>query len=336
MEAAPKKERLFTFASAGWVLLLAFAFTAVGTVWNLAPLFDPNRVKPRGDGRSPASYGFDLSKTLVPKETIVSSGMVVDALKALDDPATMDPKKVPLMAEVERGKYLVASDRVIGVEINGQSRAYPLRVLNWHEVVNDVVGGVPIVVTYHPLSEGVAVFDRRVGGETLKFSVSGLLHDSNLLMYDRREAPSKESLWSQLQARAIAGPSAGATLARIPCALSRFDRWTERYPQSDVLAPILAEVNDYKKDAYGTYFNADIIRYPVDPMPPENTLPPKQRILVLGEPGARRVIPLVTPKDQIRSDSAVGPDDGAIFDGVYAFWFAWYAAHPEDPGTIEE
>ena len=103
-------------------------------------------------------------------------------------------------------------------------RAYPLRVLVWHEVVNDTVSGLPILVTYNPLSEGIAVFDRRVAGRTLSFGVSGLLYQSNLLMYDRDGTRGAESLWSQLQARAVSGPAAGAgqTLELVPFALARW------------------------------------------------------------------------------------------------------------------
>ena len=198
-----RPERLFTFRSGGWVLALAGVVTLVGTLWNLAPLMDPKRLRPRGDGRTAASYGFDLTTTLVPKDKIVSCGMVTDALPSLTDPKAITLSELSGLETVGRGKYLVPSDKVIGVVVDGAARAYPLRVLVWHEVVNDTVSGVPIVVTYNPLSEGMAVFDRRVGGRTLAFGVSGLLYQSNLLMYDRAGTRPDESLWSQLQARAV-------------------------------------------------------------------------------------------------------------------------------------
>jgi len=334
---APERrgERLFTLRSGGGILLAAIAFSVVGVAWNLRGLWDPARERPRGDGRTVESYGFDLSTLLVPREAIVSSGMVADALPALVDPEAITPREVALMAEVERGKYLVPSDKIIGVAIGDESRAYPLRVLVWHEIVNDVVGGVPIAITYNPLSEGIAVFDRRVDGETLTFRVSGLLFNSGLLMYDDREAASEESLWSQLQARAISGPAAatGASLRLLPTALSRYDRWCERHPDTTVLAPLLGEVDKYRRDAYASYFNSDRLKYPVTPPPPDGTLPWKTRVVVTGPPGERRVVPLPVTDDQTRLE-AVGPDDGAPVEGIYAFWFAWYATHPDDPGEI--
>lgn len=329
---AMKRGRLFTFRSGGWVLLLALSFTLAGTAWNLAPLWRAGRVKPRGDGRTAASYGFDLSTARVPSDAIVSSGMVVDGL-----PALVAPEAVPA-AEIRttgRGKFLVPSDKVIGLSLGGEARAYPLRMLVWHEVANDTLGGSPVAVTYNPVSEGIAVFDRRVGGETLTFGVSGLLYQSNLLLYDRRGAPGDESLWSQLQARAIAGPLAasGAVLEPVPFALCRFDAWIAAHPDSTVLVPIPGEEKRYANDVYASYLSSDALRYPVDPLPPEGTLPLKTRVFVSGPPGARRVRPLSVTTREHRFE-VEGPGGASPVEGTFAFWFAWYATHLDDPGTI--
>lgn len=330
-------ERLLTFRSGGWVLLLAAVFSVLGVAWNLRSLWDPDRKPVRGDGRTVESYRFDLRTTLVPRGAIVSSGMVVDAIPSLDAPRATTPERVRLMSEVEKGKYVVPGDKVIGVEVNGEARCYPLRVLNWHEIVNDTLGGVPIAVTYNPLSAGIAVFDRRVGDETLTFGVSGLLLASNLLMYDRRPDAAGESLWSQLQARAVTGPAAAArrTLTLVPSALSRYDAWIARYPGTSVLAPVEGETDRYPRDVYGTYFASETLKYPVDPMPPADSLPPKTRVVVEGAPGARRVTVLRVSEGESRPDAVVGPDGGRIVNGIYAYWAAWYALHPDDPGNVE-
>lgn len=327
------KERLFTFRSGGWVLLAGIVFSVAGAAWNLAPLFKGGRPIARGDGRNAATYGFDLASAIVPPEEIVSGGLVVDGMKALVDPAMMNAAEVSGLEAIERGKYLVPSDKVVGIEIDGDVRAYPLRVLVWHEVVNDVVGGIPIAVTYSPLSAGIVVFDRRVAGETLTFGVSGLLLDSNLLLYDRREGGRGESLWSQLRMRAIAGPAASERkpLTRIPFRLARWDDWTARHPASKVLAPLLEEASNYKKDVYGSYYNSDQLRFPVDPLPPAGSPPPKTRILVTGEPGDWRLRELKPAAGDWKFE-VEGPDEAAG-PVIYAFWFAWYAAHSDDPGT---
>ena len=107
------------------------------------------------------------------------------------------------------GRFLVPGDLVIGLSLHGEARAYPLEILALHEVCNDTLGGEPILVTYQPLCDSAVVFERRVDGHTREFGVSGLLYNSNLLMYDRHpEQPQDESLWSQLQFRALAGPAA--------------------------------------------------------------------------------------------------------------------------------
>src|SRR5262245_54409393 len=231
----------------GWVVVaLGIAVAVAGTLWNLAPLFAPDRQRPRGDGRNAASYGFDLSNALVPQAAIVSSGLVVDGMPALSDPAVITAP------EVDR-KYLVSSDKVVGLHIGNEARAYPLRLLVWHEAVNDVVGGVPVVVTYHPISEGLVVFDRRIGAETLSFGVSGLLFQSNLLLYDRTGPPHNlaATVWSQLQGRAIAGPRAGASLTLVPFALCRWADWAAAHPETTVVAPIAGEACKYGRVGYG-------------------------------------------------------------------------------------
>jgi len=326
-------DRLFTFRSGGWVLVLAAALTVAGTVWNLAPLADPKRVHPRGDGRNAASYDFDLDATLVPKSAIVSGGMVADALPPLVAPKVVTLPELSGLETVGRGQYLVPSDKVIGVVLGGVARAYPLRVLVWHEVVNDTVGGVPIVVTYNPLSEGIAVFDRRAAPGVLTFGVSGLLYQSNLLMYDRQATHREESLWSQLQARAIAGPAARErrTLALVPFALARWDAWQADRPETTVLAPVEGDGTKYGQDVYGSYFNSDRLRFPVEPLPPPGGLAPKSRVFVTGAPGAWRVTPLAVQKDESRFE-VVGPSGTQPVAGYYAFWFAWYATHPSDSG----
>ncbi len=329
-----RSERLFTFRSGGWVLVLAIALTLAGTVWNLAPLLDPKRERPRGDGREAASYDFDLTTTLVPKSKIVSCGMVTDALPPLVNPKAITLAELSGLETVGRGKYLVPKDKVVGVVVNGASRAYPLRVLVWHEVVNDTVSGLPIAVTYNPLSEGIAVFDRRVAGRTLTFGVSGLLYQSNLLMYDKAGSHAEESLWSQLQARAIAGPQAEAarTLELVPFALARWEDWQAERPDTTILAPVDGDGTKYGQDVYGSYFNSDELRFPVDPLPPAGPLGRKTRVFVAGAPGAWTVTPLSVRHDESRLE-VVGPSGTTPAAGFYAFWFAWYATHADDPGT---
>jgi hypothetical protein len=196
-----------------------------------------------------------------------------------------------------RGKFLVPHDRVIALEVGGEARAYPLGTMQWHEIVNDTLGGVPIAVTYSPLCDSALVFDRRVGGETLEFGVSGLLYNSNLLMYDRRpEAPGAhpstgESLWSQFPGVALAGPAAktGARLAVLPCAVMHWEDWLAAHPRTTVLARVPGRERLYAREPYSTYFASEELKFPVHPPPPEDGPSAKERVIVItaGEGDAR-------------------------------------------------
>jgi hypothetical protein len=121
---------------------------------------------------------------------------------------------------------------VVGVERGGAARAYPLRVLRWHEVVNDALGG-PLLVTYCPLCGSSIVAERTVAGEVTVFGVSGKLWRGDLVMYDRATG----SLWSQLLARAVRGPRTGDRLALLPSRLTSWRTWREEHPDTEVLLP---------------------------------------------------------------------------------------------------
>ncbi len=127
--------------------------------------------------------------------------------------------------------YLPDHDLVVGVEIGGDVRAYPIRILNHHEIVNDEVGGVPVAVTVSPLTNWAVVYDRRREDKVLTFGVSGFLYKSNLVMYDRET----ESLWVQITAEAIRGPLHGALLESVPATIIEWGGWREIYPDSLLL-----------------------------------------------------------------------------------------------------
>lgn len=123
-------------------------------------------------------------------------------------------------------------DPVIGVTRNGKARAYPLRILNRHEVVNDTFQG-PLLVTYCVLCGSAVVAERRVAGSPTLFGVSGLLWRSDLVMYD----DATDSLWSQILATAINGPRTGEQLTLVPSSLTSWGEWQKAYPDTRVLLP---------------------------------------------------------------------------------------------------
>jgi hypothetical protein len=339
--------RRLDWCSGGWLLLLTAGLVLTIVAWRVVPLLGTSS-RAIGDGQEVDSYGFELVSLRVPRERLSAAGFPKDGIPALIDPPVMPGSAMTAFNEARRGKYLVSADRVIGVVVNGEARAYPVRALNWHEIVNDTLGEVPIAVTYHPLCDSVAVFDRRVAGETLEFRVSGLLYNSNQLIFDRRENAEAESLWSQLMARAIAGPAAEAGLALdvLPVSLARWDRWLEVHPDTTVIEPDPKLIKRYERNPYGNYFLTGQLRFPVDPLPPEDTHSPMQRMVVVETAEGRWVRPVGSPaaisgawfeplrgvRVWLESDEesySVLVDAGPGVRVYHTMWFAWYALHPD-------
>jgi hypothetical protein len=160
--------------------------------------------------------------------------------------------------------YLNPADIVVGVSLGGESRAYPLRILVWHENVNDTLGGVPVAVSYCPLCRSTLVFDRRVGGSVREFGISGLLWNSNVLLYDRREDGAGESLWSQVHMKAVTGPAAceGLELKLLPSELTSWRDWQARHPKTTVMSRQTGHLRKYDVSPYRAYFSNDRLMFP--------------------------------------------------------------------------
>ncbi len=167
--------------------------------------------------------GFDVSNATIPKSEILRGGPPRDGIPSIDEPKFLS---------VLDSDYLRDGDQIFGFVEKGDARAYPLRILVWHEIVNDTVGGRPIAVTYCPLCGTCMVFDRRTDEGELTFGVSGLLFNNDVLMYDRQT----ESLWSQLKMEAVAGPQVGQKMRWLASEQMTWAAWKERYPDSKVLS----------------------------------------------------------------------------------------------------
>jgi hypothetical protein len=183
----------------------------------------------------------DFTRHSVPLDEIISGGPPKDGIPSIDDPTF-----VPV-AEAE----LTDTEPVIGLVIEGDARAYPLRILIWHEIVNDVVGGVPVAVTYCPLCNTGLVFDRRVGDRVLEFGTTGKLRHSDLVMYDR----TTESWWQQFLGEAIVGELTGTRLGMLPARLESFAKFKERAPAGQVLVPG-GDARAYGASPYAGYDSA--------------------------------------------------------------------------------
>lgn len=234
-----------------------------------------------------------------------------DAIPSIDEPR---------FVRAAEATWLAGREPVVSVEIAGEARAYPAQILTRHEIVNDVVGGRPVTVTYCPLCNSAVAFDRTVDGRTLEFGVSGKLYGSALVMYDRQT----DSLWTHFDGLAVRGPLTGTRLVVLPSQLLSFEDWRQGYPQGRVLSrrtgfPVDYGSNPYeyydsRKGPYGQFFEGQ-----ADPR-----LPAMARVVGVSRGGRDVAYPY-------RALSGSG-EIGVINDGpTVLFWRAGTASALDDP-----
>ena len=204
---------------------------------------------------------------------------------------------------------LAPEDRVIGVVRGGEARAYPLRVLDWHEVVNDDLAG-PLLVTYCPLCRSGIVAERTLDGEPARFGVSGWLWNSALVMYD---VPT-DSLWSQIAATAIRGQLTGERLSLVPSTITTWAAWREAHPEGRVLLPpprsntVRGPVGfDYTADPYADYRTSRRMGIGQNAVPDHGVdLHPKAQVLGVTAGGRAKAYPLEVVRGAGPLNDAVG------------------------------
>ncbi len=277
--------------------------------------------------------GFDVSNSLKPKEKIFSGGPPKDGI-----PAILNPK----FESASSASWLKSSDLVTGVEIEGVFKAYPLRILVWHEAVNDKVGSKPIMVSFCPLCGSTLVFDRKVDGQELTFGISGLLYQSDVLFYDHQN----QSLWSQLEMKAISGPKAGTDMEVLPSVLATWEQWKKKHPNTLVLSRDTGFSRDYNNMPYGGYEKSTSLYFPVDNQ--DKRYHPKEKVLVvISSDGVAKAYAfkelgkVSTPlKDHVGSDEIIIKYNNGKFVSAYdntgspiksfvTYWFAWYTFRPD-------
>ena len=222
-----------------------------------------------------------------------------DAIPPLDFPEYVNADEVD---------FLDGSDIVIGIEINGDARAYPIRILNWHEIVNDNIGGQDVVVTYCPLCKSSILFSRVLDGRLLSFGNTGSLYESTLLMYDRET----ESLWCQVGGRAIEGELKGKRLEMLPSTTTRWKDWRNLYPNTLVLSPDTGYRRNYESNPYSTY---DRVKDSLPPFPislVDKRLSPKELILGVVFDDAKKAYPINQLGWKVINDE-VGDENIVVF-----------------------
>lgn len=284
---------------------------------------------------SPIKNGFDLANSHIPAYDIYQGGPKKDGIPAIDKPY--------FVTSYQAG-FLKPEERVLGVMIGGQARAYPVKILNWHEVVNDQINDQSIVVTYCPLCGTGMVFKADFNGRRHTFGVSGLLYNSNALLYDRETL----SLWSQVMQRSINGISAGQALTALPVAHVSWASWKKQHPDTWVLSTNTGFSRDYNTSPYKGYDKNSSLLFPVQHKNPRYH--PKDKVLGICFGSQCKVYPFaelsLSGQNQSIYDNFAGRtlrinidftnQDGQIIDtltnqvvnSVNAYWFAWYAFHP--------
>ncbi|MCA9882386.1 MAG: DUF3179 domain-containing protein [Anaerolineae bacterium] len=243
----------------------------------------------------------DFCNASVDFSEIIAGGPPKDGILALND---------PVMESVDvAARWLVDQSPVIAVEIDGEARAYPQAILIRHEIANDVINDVPVAVTFCPLCNSSIVFDRRVDGEVLDFGVSGMLRNSDMIMYDRQT----DSWWQQFIGVGIVGHYNETVLDIIPSLVIGFGDFAERYPDGLVMSSDQGFGRGYGTNPYVGYSRSDpsrfLFRGEVD-----SRLPGTERVLAYGDGDTYVAYPFATLSNASVINDTIGDMD------VVAMW----------------
>ncbi|MCI0624442.1 MAG: DUF3179 domain-containing protein [Acidobacteria bacterium] len=223
---------------------------------------------------------YDGAMATVRVEEVVWGGVRVDGIPGLVNPR---------MIEASQATYLEAQEPVFGVSLNGDNRAYPLRILDWHEMANDLVGGKPVALAYCTLCGSGILYDATAGGRVHVFGSSGFLFRSNKLMYDR----ATKTLWNQLTGEPVIGKltGSGTKLRVLPLVLTSWGEWKRQHPDTKVVDTNTGHERPYEIGAaYGRYFASPETMFPV--WRRSRALPAKARIFAIQLDGRAKAYPL--------------------------------------------
>ena len=298
-----------------WLLLLAGGAALILAAW-------------LGFRKVPTTT-FDLTRHSVPLDQLVDGGPGKDGIPAI---------LTPTFISATGATFLRDEDRVLGLTAGTEAKAYPVKILNWHEIVNDTIGGKAIVVTYCPLCGTGMAFEVEVQERRHTFGVSGLLYQSDLLMYDHQT----ESLWSQIGMQAITGPLTGEKLTPMFLEHTIWREWRAAHPSTIVLSTRTGSFRNYDRDPYTGYGESSELFF--DTTHFDSRYHPKEWVVGLEIDGVTKAYPFVELKKvpsplvdrangrrvtvrvnaESRSASVVD-ENGRPIPSVTAFWFAWYA-----------
>jgi hypothetical protein len=280
------------------------------------------------------TFGFN-SKTprSVPLSSLHQGCAARDCIPSIDDPKFVSAVGATHVAD---------QDVVIAIAWRGEYRAYPTRILDQHEIVNDTIAGTPIAITYCPLCGSAVGVHREIAGAVTELGVSGLLYNSDLVFYDRRT----ETLWDQIEATGIVGPLTGEKLEFVPLTMTRWSRWRDAHPDTLILSADTGFGRDYSKDHYASYRSTDKLMFPVSEE--SKRISPKATVFgfEIDEMSVAYAEDLLVKSGSSYSHELDGSlvtvtlaDDGSVllefvdsgktYEPIQLFWFAWYTFHPK-------
>jgi len=258
-----------------------------------APALDP---APEVLRVSTVGWSTDFSRHEVPLSEIISGGPGKDGIPAIDRPQFLPIDRV--------ADWLIDREPVIAFGIGDEWRAYPVQILIWHEIVNDVVAGTPVAITFCPLCHTAIAFDRRIDGRVLDFGTTGNLRHSDLVMYDRQT----ETWWQQATGRGIVGDLAGMQLTFLRSQLISWGQFVQAHPDGMVLSRETGHPRDYDRNPYPGYDRVDSIPFLLeDQTLLDGRLSPKVRILGIMINGEAVAYPFpLLAQDRVVNDEVGG------------------------------
>jgi len=220
---------------------------------------------------NPGKWRTDLSRKSIDLAELKMGGPAKDGIPAVDRPLFVSPQPA--------SSWVDPKEPVLVIEHGGEARAYPLQILVWHELVNDQIRDLPIAVTYCPLCNSAVVFDRRVDGKVYDFGVSGMLHQSNLILYDRQT----DSLWQQFTGEAIVGTLTGRILKIVRSQTTSFDTFSRVFPRGKVLSRETGYRREYGQTPYAGYEFGNRLMMPVRIDSPARQAPLERIVTVTSD-----------------------------------------------------
>lgn len=279
------------------------------------------------------TFGFDDSSRASVELADLNQGCARrDCIPSIDNP------KYVSAAEAS---HVDDDDVVLALSLKGYHRAWPAKILDQHEIVNDLIAGRMIAITWCPLCGSAVGVVREINGQVTEFGVSGLLYNSDLVFYDRKT----ETLWDQIEAKAIVGPLTGTELELVPITMTRWGSWKSAHPDTLVLSTDTGFPFDYSRDLYGKYRDEEQLMFPVinssDAIHPKSVvfgfdlddqkIAFTESLLQTSAPLAYEIRGQSFDVSLARDGSVkmTNRESGEEYSPVRLYWFAWYTFHPE-------